>query len=120
MNRWTLIAALLLAGCSGAPRTGGAPELTSDGRCIRTQFIRQSFARNGATIDFEMKTGRAVRNRLSEACPDLGPTRSILYRAHGDRLCAGDLITVLSASSPVPGATCALGAFEPLERRAWR
>lgn len=117
MARLVLILALLLAGCAGATSAPTAPELTSGGRCIRVPLIRQTFVRDAATIDFEMKTGRTVRNRLTEACPGLGPTRAFTYRAYRDRLCAGDLVTVLATVGPMKGPSCALGPFGPAEPR---
>lgn len=120
MKRAILIAALVLAAGASAQRTERTPELVSKGRCLRTQLIRQTFVRDAATVDFEMKTGRVVRNRLPEACPGLGPTRTISYRAYRDRLCVGDFVTVLPAAGPVRGPTCALGAFESLGPRTRR
>lgn len=120
MKQPVLIAALVVAGGASAQQATRTPELISGGRCLRTQLIRQTFVRDAATIDFDMKTGRVVRNRLPEACPGLGPTRAISYRAYRDRLCVGDLITVLPAAGPVLGPTCKLGAFESLGPRTRR
>lgn len=117
MTRAIASALLMLASCSSPQQVRGGQDSTHAGDCLRVQLLRRALVRDAATVDFEMKSGRVLRNHLAEACPGLGPTRAIGYRAYRDRLCSGDLVAVLPASGPVRGATCALGAFEPLGLR---
>ena len=120
MCRRVALIGLLLAGCSGSAEKRGALDLVGDPACVRTELIRQAPVRDARTIDFEMKSGLVVRNRLPVACPGLGPTRAIAYRNLRNRICPGDLFAVLPAGSPIPGPTCGFGTFEALGPRPAR
>ena len=120
MTRSIALSALLLIGCSAPQQARGGSDLVGNPSCVRTPLIRQTLVRDARTIDFEMKSGLIVRNSLPAACPGLGPTRAIGYREFWNRICPGDLFTVLPANGPVLGPTCGFGTFEPLGPRVGR
>ena len=89
----------------------GKPE-----ECIRQSGIQDTHVRDDRTIDFVMKGGRIYRNTLPFTCPNLGFDKAFAHRAPNDEYCSGDTITVIITGTPIPGATCGLGAFQPIER----
>ena len=82
--------------------------------CIALGHIRGSAGLDDRTIDFTLRDGRVMRNRLRNDCPGLAFEERFQYRASIDRLCSTDAITVVS-SYGMRGPTCALGTFQPVE-----
>ena len=65
-------------------------------------------------IDFLMRDRRVVRTTLAQACPGLGYERRISYRPIGNRLCATDILTVITSAPIQTGAACGLAPFQPV------
>jgi hypothetical protein len=107
----------LLAGCSARERAPG-PSLAATGDaavdCIATTQIRDTRVIDERTIDFHMVGGRVLRNSLPDSCPGLTEDRAFSYRLSIPQLCSVDVITVLHPGTPIPGASCGLGRFQPI------
>jgi len=90
--------------------------------CLPTYRIRESDALDDWTILFTMEGGDMYANRLAHRCPQLGFEDSFGYTLRGvNSLCDLDFITVLRnvGGDPLsPGASCGLGKFEKVEKRA--
>ena len=80
--------------------------------CVALQSIQHTRVRDDRTIDFYMRGGEVYRNRLRNSCPQLGFEERFSYGTSLARLCSVDTIRVLTSSGP--GATCGLGAFQPI------
>ncbi|WP_416906969.1 MAG: hypothetical protein ACMVO5_07860 [Polymorphobacter sp.] len=92
----------------------GEPE-----NCLLLQNIRQTQVVDGQTIDFITRGGTVYRNRLPNQCPQLGFERAFSYSTSITQLCNVDIITVLIQASPMQrGASCGLGQFVPISKRA--
>lgn len=121
--------ALALAGCSGEsgttrtaaavppPKVAATPIAGAEPiRCVQLQTIRESRVIDDATIDFYLRDGRVLRNRLPNRCPNLGFERSYTYETSITQLCNVDIITVLNQGGGIRrGASCGLGMFTPIE-----
>ncbi len=84
--------------------------------CIDTHQIRETIVRDDRTIDFRLNNGRIIRNTLPNRCPQLGFERAFSYATSINRLCAVDIITVLTRTGGLrPGISCGLGDFQPVE-----
>ncbi|MFN3944178.1 MAG: hypothetical protein ACK4K7_04540 [Allosphingosinicella sp.] len=81
--------------------------------CVPLAQIRRTEVRDDRTIDFFLQGGRVLRSTLPGSCAGLGFERSFSYRTTLDRLCSADLIRVNHPQGP--GATCALGPFQPVD-----
>ncbi len=88
---------------AGAPRT-----------CLPIQAIEESLVRSDRVIDFRTSGRKLYRVTLPQGCPGLGSERRFGYATSIGQLCAQDLITVLYASGPARGASCALAPFQPV------
>ncbi|NJC33994.1 hypothetical protein GGR88_001468 [Sphingomonas jejuensis] len=131
-----LCAAMALAGCQTATERAeaeakreAAGTLLADGqtygdgarktgepeRCINTSLLTNTRVQSDRVIDFDAGT-RIYRNVLPRACPRLGFERRIAYRVYGGNLCSPDIIQVVDASPGIPGPTCILGEFQPIDR----
>ncbi len=85
--------------------------------CVLLQQIRSTQVIDDSTIDFYMRDGEVLRNRLPNSCPQLGFQRTFGYQTSISQLCNVDIITVLIPNSPVGrGASCGLGKFTPIEK----
>ncbi|MEO9131982.1 MAG: hypothetical protein ABI240_12330 [Sphingomonas sp.] len=114
----TALAIAVVAAPGGARDRNQIPEATPDGKpesCIRTINIRQTHVRSDSVIDFDMGGGKIYRNTLPYACPGLGFEEKFLYKTSIGQLCSVDTITVLHDSPIGQGATCGLGAFQPVK-----
>jgi hypothetical protein len=127
MRRSTARAALLL-GLAAAATFGPAiakdkPDtLIPAGKpvdCIQLSSIRSTDVRDDKTIDFVLNGNRVYRNSLPNSCPSLGSERRFLYKTSLSQLCSVDVVTVLySTPDLMPGASCGLGKFQPMEKAA--
>lgn len=110
--------ALILAAAGAAPAADRAPQATAAGKlesCIPLRGIRETKVRDDRTIDFIMSGKRVYRNTLpGGGCPQLGFERRFSYATSLSQLCSTDIITVLTASPPMRGASCGLGQFQPV------
>jgi len=83
--------------------------------CVRLNQILRTKVRDGATIDFVMRSGQVYRNSLDGgSCPGLSSERRFLYKTSSGDLCSYDTITVLRDTGPSRGARCGLGSFQPV------
>lgn len=78
--------------------------------CIQTYRILDTRVVDAWTIDFRMRDGTVLRNRLSTNCPSLR-FHGFAYRTHDRSLCAHDVIRVLKTRD-----VCVLGTFSRLPR----
>lgn len=102
----------------GAARDRNAvPAATPAGKaqnCIPIRSIRESLVRSDRVIDFRT-TGRSYyRVTLDRSCPQLGFERRFSYATSLSQLCAQDIITVLTSTPPMRGASCGLAPFQPV------
>jgi hypothetical protein len=126
MRALALSSLLLLCACAAQTetadtQTGAAdvPPVTVLGpgeRCIPTSLIQNTEVQSAQVIDFRMRNGRTFRSTLPAACPGLGFERRFAYQTTVGQLCTVDTIMVLyTGGGAVPGATCRLGEFVPVE-----
>ena len=121
MNR-PLAAALLIAALAGPGlarplKPDQEAKIRPDGKpvnCVQIHSIQETRVRDDRTIDFYMLGGKVYRNKLPNACPDLGFEERFGYETSIDELCNVDIIHVLHTSPPMPGAACGLGTFQPI------
>jgi hypothetical protein len=114
----TALAIAAVAAPGGARDRNQIPEVTLDGKpenCIRTIAIRQTYVRSDSVIDFDLGGGKIYRNTLPYSCPQLGFEQRFLYKTSVGELCSVDTITVLTEPPISQGATCGLGAFQPVK-----
>ncbi|GGE21345.1 hypothetical protein GCM10011529_29960 [Polymorphobacter glacialis] len=87
--------------------------------CVNIQNIRQTNVIDDSTIDFVMRGGETLRNRLPNSCPQLGFERAFSYSTSISQLCSVDIITVLQQGGGIRrGASCGLGPFTPIAPQA--
>ena len=116
-----------LALLAAAPARDRVPVATPAGapvNCLRLTDIRDSLVRDDRTIDFVTRGRQKVyRVTLPNSCPMLGFEQRFSYRTSLDRLCAQDIITVLTTGGGEglsPGASCGLAPFQPVTLAARR
>ncbi len=85
-------------------------------QCVQTTRIRSTRVLSDRVIDFELAGGRRLRNTLPVRCPSLGFEERFSYSTYGSQLCSSEIITVLRSPSALPGPSCGLGRFQPVER----
>ena len=111
-----VLLALLLA-TAAAPAADRIPAATPVGPardCVPISQIRETRVRNDRIVDFMMAGGMVDRNTLPYACPGLGSERRFSYATSLSVLCSTDIITIFSDTPPMRGASCGLGAFQPV------
>lgn len=88
--------------------------------CVDLNRLRSTTVIDDHTILFKMRNGDILLNYLPQACPELGREKRFSYRVTANRLCDIDSITVLQdfGLGLGPGATCQLGAFNPITKEA--
>ena len=126
------LACLLGVYGSGVPAQGQSEERiaragSDDGDtgvrdCIAYQQIDRTQVVDDDTILFRMR-GRnnpIYVNELPNKCPELRSEDRFMYRTSTSQLCAVDTITVLNdvGFGFMPGATCGLGKFTPIDEDA--
>lgn len=82
--------------------------------CIQSSSIRETRVRDDKTIDFYMLGGQVYRNTLPQSCPELGFEERFGYTTSINQLCSVDIIHVIHSTPPMRGASCGLGAFQPI------
>ena len=82
--------------------------------CVPLTAIRSTRVRDDRTIDFYMTGKRVYRNVLPHRCPELGFEERFSYSTSISQLCSVDIITVLHSPPVMRGASCGLGAFQPI------
>ena len=119
--RLILISAAMLIAAAPAPapqHKEEVPEATPTGEavsCIPMHSIRTTQVRSDKVIDFVVAGGKVYRNELPIACPGLGFERRFIHKTSLDSYCSLDQITVLNHPPYIPGATCGLGKFQPVQ-----
>jgi hypothetical protein len=131
------LSAALVSACMATPaqqarteRDEAAAVLAADGQsfgdgarvtgpaktCVPLTEIRNSRVRSDRVIDFTRGAGRqAYRVVLAQPCPQLGFEQRFSYGTSLSQLCAQDIITVLQGPTVMPGASCGLAPFTPVE-----
>jgi hypothetical protein len=86
-------------------------------RCIQISRIDHTQVVDDQNIVFHMRGGKAYNNSLPERCIGLKAANAFKYSTSQSQLCNVDIISVWSQSvgEVVPGASCGLGMFEPIE-----
>lgn len=110
-------AALFVLLTAAAPAADRVPVATPAGEartCIPIGAIRESLVRSDGVIDFVMRDRRVYRVTLPNGCPGLGFERRFSYATSLSRLCAQDIITVLTTAPVQRGASCGLAPFQPV------
>ena len=92
-------------------------------RCLETHWIQDTKVVDDHNILFTTSGSKYYLNHLQQACPQLSLYRSFTYTLQGQtQLCNMDIITVLTGvTTPqgiLHGASCGLGKFEKLEKKA--
>jgi hypothetical protein len=88
-------------------------------RCVQLRSIKQTKILDDQNILFYTSNNKNYKNRLPYPCGGLASADSFMYRTSENKLCNVDLITVLNklGSSFMPGPSCGLGMFEPLDQQ---
>lgn len=85
--------------------------------CIETSRIDYTRVRSNQVVDFYMDGTDVFRNTLPTACEGLNFRDDFTYTSTNGRICSIDRITVRNPGG-VPGPTCGIGAFQPIETDA--
>ncbi len=125
----TRYAALILAFAASACAASNGPSARQEEKlsfrpvgeavsCVPLTSIRQTRVLDDRTIDFLLIGDRRLRNTLPVSCSGLRQDSGITYSTSLARLCNVDTFTVIRplGGTVLPGATCGLGAFQPVER----
>jgi hypothetical protein len=109
----------LLLGSSGALHADDAAKEDNAERCITLRSIKQTKILDDQNILFYTSGNRNYKNRLPYPCGGLASADTFMYRTSESKLCSVDIITVLNkmSSSFMPGASCGLGVFEPVDQQ---
>lgn len=94
-----------------AGRSSGEP-LT----CVSSRDLDSSNTIGDGIIIFEGRSDTIFVNRPHGGCPGLQRGRSLVTRTSVDRLCRGDIATILDPVSGVEFGGCGLGDFVPYRR----
>jgi hypothetical protein len=116
----------LLAGALAVVAAGGTTKSSSQDAaavqtCLYMGEVRRTTILDDNNILFYMRNGTVYQNRLRNTCFMLHSTNLFTYGSSVmRRLCAGDIISVLSDSSfggaPFPMATCNIGNYVPIDK----
>lgn len=130
MNRWMILPAIALIGCTSAAafqsstvdradralaneikdRTPGTPV-----NCISSSGTGGPQIIDRNTILY--REGRTVwRNELPAECRSLEPGNTMIIEVHGGQLCQNDKFRVIEPGSSIPGQYCRLGKFTPYRK----
>lgn len=115
---------VFVAGCSGSTATrppvaiaAAAPAKAAVGparSCVDLGRVREARVVDDRTIDFYLGSREVLRNKLPNACPQLGAEKAFTYSTSLSQLCSVDIITVIiQGGGPRTGASCGLGTFAP-------
>ncbi|GAA0737497.1 hypothetical protein [Sphingomonas japonica] len=121
--RIPLIASMVLAAMlCGCVQDGATPSQWADAapvgpavNCIESSRIRETQVRSDTIVDFRTRDGVTYRNTLPIACSMLTISRSFTYRTDGGQLCSIDTVQVRPTGGGIPGPTCGLGTFQPID-----
>lgn len=109
-----VIAVALASSSYGA----GSPTQTGNSeRCIPIKDIRRTEVVDDQNILFHVRNKKVYNNRLPHRCAGLAQQKAFQYETSQSELCNVDIIAVINSSTGalLPGASCALGVFEPVE-----
>jgi hypothetical protein len=81
--------------------------------CLSTTRISRTDVVDDTAILFEMRNKDVYLNRLRSTCHGLRMQGAFGYKLSSNRLCKGEIITVLDQNHM--GASCSLGKFELLK-----
>lgn len=111
-----LLPAILLQAAAPASQQRPVPEAAPAGKpvsCLSLSQVRETRVRSDEVIDFYVTGHRVYRNTLPRKCPGLGFQERFSHKSSISEICSVDTVTVLE-SDLRPGATCGLGAFQPV------
>ena len=110
-----LVGGFATVSASEPERAETPPSKAVEGRsCIPLVQIHETRVIDDQTIDFHMRGGTVLRNRLPNRCPQLGFEKAFSYSTSLTQLCSTDIITVIrTGGGPTRGASCGLGDFRP-------
>ena len=122
MRTLVTLSALALLAITG-PATAGkdrkaVPNATPIGKpisCVQLTQVRSTKVHGDKIIDFHMTGGKVYRNELPMACSPLGFEDRFSYKSSMNQLCSSDIITVIQTPPSIPGPSCGLGKFQPVE-----
>jgi hypothetical protein len=88
-------------------------------RCVQLRSIKQTKILDDQNILFYTNNNKNYKNHLPYPCGGLASADSFMYRTSESKLCNVDMITVLNklGTSFMPGPSCGLGMFEPLDQQ---
>ena len=122
MKSWARLAALaaaLVLTAGNVPSVLAAERSVEPERCLHMSRIKSTEILSNKQIVFQMQGGDYFLNTLPYACPGLRRDSTLLYRTSLDLLPNVDVVTVLESLGSagfLPGASCGLGIFEPMEK----
>lgn len=91
-------------------------------RCVNLRRVRRSSSISDTEIWFEATGRKAYINNTRSKCVRLVLHNRFTYRTPQNRICEGDMLTVLDPAA-MPIGSCALGKFDvykPVEKAASR
>ncbi|RJF85650.1 hypothetical protein [Sphingomonas cavernae] len=122
MRALVAVAALALLTTGGSVQAkkdrNAVPPATPSGKavsCVTLNQIRETRVHGDKVIDFHMTGGRVYRNELPYSCSSLGFEERFSYKTSLNQLCSTDIITVLRTPPSIPGPSCGLGQFQPVD-----
>lgn len=110
------VAGAILLTSNSQSAENSTPAANSE-RCIQTKDIRQTEVVDDQNILFHLRNNKVYKNHLPHRCGGLAMADAFLYETRQSQLCNVDIIKVLNstAGTLMPGASCGLGVFEPVE-----
>jgi hypothetical protein len=86
-------------------------------QCMSVRDAQQFQPVNDQVLMVRTGANRWFRNELRAPCPRMASFgRTIVLRASGGSVCAGEVFDVVDLQSRMTFGSCALGNFEPVER----
>jgi hypothetical protein len=84
--------------------------------CVNQRDLGSNRSVGEGVILFNGPRDMLYVNRPPAGCPELTSSRALVTRTVGDRLCRGDIATVIDPVSGTQYGGCALGDFTPYKR----
>lgn len=113
-------AALALSAAAATPSVRAQDDSAQAAQaCINSAAIHHTTVLDDRTILFFMRNHATYRNTLSATCPGLNTEKRFIYgQSSLNTVCKGSVINVLyyGFGEMTRGASCWLGAFEPLSQ----
>lgn len=129
MNRWMILPAIALIGCTSAATFQSSVERAD--RALAAEIkdltpgapvncISASGGNGPHIIDKDTvlyREGRTVyRNELPSQCRGLEPGNTMIVEVHGGQICHNDKFRVIEPGQSIPGPYCRFGKFTPYRK----